>query len=312
MTKSAAPPRKAKTKTAASGMRISGSRTSSDDADGDARRALRGVGRSPAAAALIASGRIFMTRSFQIRVDDLLLRAACQPPKSAIRNGSAIVPKPGLAAFRLSVALRKPYFTKIRCASSLQRNCTKRSTSGRSRGRTLRSITTRVCSERIVRSRIDDVGVQPPAAPVVDRLLLVGDERVAEAVLELRARGARRGGLRDDVLPDPREHRLARGRARPASRARRRRTRRRSPSWRRPRSGDPGCTTRTPGRVRSAKSRMPQRISGAHEDDERRQVHDAACGSRFQLSARDRRRRRRDARRRSRARAARAAPARRG
>ena len=53
--------------------------------------------------------------------------------------------------------------------------------------------------------RIDDVGLELPAALVEQRLLLVRDERVAEPVLELGPGGARGGGLRDDVLPDAEE-----------------------------------------------------------------------------------------------------------
>ncbi len=47
-----------------------------------------------------------------------------------------------------------------------------------------------------------DVCGQAPPSTIEYRLLLVGDQRVAEAVLELRARGARGRRLGHNVAPD--------------------------------------------------------------------------------------------------------------
>src|SRR5262249_14854513 len=92
---------------------------------------------------------IFRTRFFQTP-STIVFFAFFQPPKSEMRKGSWISANPALS-FHASWTLRNPYFTKILCASSVQRKFTNRSTRARSEGRMLRSMTTSVCSERIVR-----------------------------------------------------------------------------------------------------------------------------------------------------------------
>ena len=208
-----------------------------------------------------------------------------QPPKSAIRNGSSMRPNSGCPALRSSRTLRKPYFTKMRCASSLQRNCAKRVDEiAVLLGHVPVDDDERVLGEDRAAGN-HDVRLEAAAALVVHRLLLVGDERVPEAVLELRARRARRGGLGHDVVPDPRQHRLAGGRVASGLRGSPRRTPRRSPSSRRPRSGDPDARR---GRRRARgpeKSAMPSGLPGRTKITNGVRFTTPPSGSRFQLPA---------------------------
>jgi hypothetical protein len=73
-----------------------------------------------------------MTRRFQI-ASTISFFARRQPPKSEMRKGSSMCPNSAWPAFKSSRTLRKPYRTKIRCASSLHRNCVKASMAARSR-----------------------------------------------------------------------------------------------------------------------------------------------------------------------------------
>ena len=233
-----------------------------------------------------SSGR---TRFFQI---SSMIRAS--PPSirrgRSTRNGSSILPKSGAPPSTAGSTLRKPDATNSLCAGSLQRNSTSASITFRFPSRTFLSTTTSVCSLRIVPLRIDDVGLQPAARAVRDRLLLVGDQRVAEAVLELGAGRPRRRRLRGDVLPDAEQELEARFGAALARGPRR--TRRGSPSCaaRRERIGvhdlDPG-----PREVREVLDLL--RVARAHEDDERRAVDDALVRQRPPALRPARRRRRR-------------------
>ena len=132
------PPRKAKTKTAASGIRRSGSSTSEQDPD---RREHLGLARAPAVRRL---GRFesrhahrpisFSTRCFQIAIDDLLLRLS---PAAEIVDQEGIRDRAEGRVLRLQGLVRRcgsHAAHESRWARSLQRNATKASTSARSSG----------------------------------------------------------------------------------------------------------------------------------------------------------------------------------
>src|ERR1700693_3670139 len=124
-------------------------------------------------------------------------------------------------------------------------------------------------------ARVHDVRLQPPPRPVPQGFLLVGDERVAEAVLELGARGTRGSGLRHDVLPDPEEEivacpRRVRAAPRPGAVLRNDRPVRSSGSQR-VRMNDAHAGRREIPEIPDAFW-----LAGAHQDDERCAVHDAA------------------------------------
>ena len=141
------PPRNAKTKTAASGIRMSGRRTSSTTRDGRGGPAARRSARAVGAHRLPTD---FMTRSFQMpsTISRLRLRPAAE---SAIRERLLDVSERGVVVPRLFDAAESASDEEASEPPRSRGSGTKASTAARSFGRMWRSITTRVCSERIVR-----------------------------------------------------------------------------------------------------------------------------------------------------------------
>ena len=134
-------------------------------------------------------------------------------------------------------------------------------------------------------ARVHDVGLEFASGPIPQRFLFVGDQRVAEAVLELGPGGARRRGLRHDVPPDSSEEPFAR---RGASRI----TPRSRPVLRDDRPGRASGGERVRMHDADARARQilevadPFRVAGPHQDHEGRPIDDTAVRQRLPGSRR--------------------------